>query len=109
MSILDDINRIIAGLPKSPFDGRVVIIPAERFEYERIEVDTDENGKQIEVVKKIINLMPRSEFRWIFDECRRNNVDYQLSEFVPAVDDKGKPCVYTIPKPKSPFSILDDF
>jgi hypothetical protein len=104
MNILDELRKTIDSIPKLPLDGRIVLIPATASlrKIETDEVD-EETGEVVCKVERI--LTPRSEYRWLIEECEKAWVEYRLSEFAPTTNDKGEPCIYTMEKPK-PLGLL---
>jgi len=106
--ILKDLRRMMDNLPKSPFNGQIVLIPAQRIEREVEVFSLDENGAEVKTVKKVSSYIPLPEYRHIHEECKRNGVDYQLSEHAPTKDKDGNLCVMVMPKPKPNLSFVGD-
>lgn len=97
--IFNDLMKTIKSLPKNPFAGKVVLLPAERITREVETTETDENGEEITTTKteSYLNVLPA--FRHIETEMRKFGVEYQLSEHAPQKDKEGNPCVFVMEKP----------
>ena len=97
--IFNDLMNTIKSLPKNPFAGMIVLLPAERIEREIETTEINENGEETTTTKteSFLNVLP--SFRHIESEMRKNGVEYQLSEHAPQKDKNGKPCVFVMEKP----------
>lgn len=107
MNIWDELQNTLNSIPKSPLDGKIVLIPATATlrKIETDEIDT-ETGEAIHKVERL--LTPRPEYRWLMEECEKAYVEYRLSEFVPTTNDDGEPVIYTMDKPK-PLGLIGEF
>jgi hypothetical protein len=102
--IYNDLMKTINSLPKNPFAGMIVLIPAERITREIETTETNESGEEITTTKTETYLAALPAFRHIETEMRKSGVEYQLSEHAPQKDKNGKPCVFVMEKPR-----FDDF
>ena len=102
--IYNDLMKTINSLPKNPFAGMIVLLPAERIEREVEITEINENGEEITTTKTESSLFVLPTFRHIENEMRKCNVEYQLSEHAPQKDKDGNPCILIMEKPS-----FDDF
>lgn len=98
-AIYQNLVKTIKSLPKNPFAGMVVLLPATRITREVETAGTDENGKEITTTKIESSLFVLPSFRHIENEMRKSGIEYQLSEHAPQKDKDGKPCVFVMEKP----------
>lgn len=103
-NIFNDLMKTINSLPKNPFAGKIILIPAERITRKVEITETTETGEEITTTKTESYLVALPSFRQIENEARKSGVEYQLSEHIPQKDEKGKPCVFVMEKPS-----FDDF